>query len=418
MKIKSKLSLDFIFKTLIYTFLLSVFSYVYYFSLNNIINYWTYSEIHINYNLGFAKRGFLGSIMLYLESIGLEKKFFFSTIFYLFSILNILLFLKLLRRYHDENIFFFAFFALNPSLILFSFYDLGGYARFEIFGIFACLLHAFFLQKLNYSKLTYNKYLRYVFLIISPICFVSVLIQEVNILFFSFHFFSFLRVLYLNKFQYFFKFKFIIFLNFIIFLMIIYLLFTYPFTKDFAVKLYNTIPNKDGTSFWIWESISNSIDNRLNIEIYEMLNPKGAIQLYLLIFIFFLLPILLILHMTTSQNKLALFISILSIAPIFILFFIGRDWGRWFHIILMLIFFSYIQFNKKKIIPINNIFSKILSFVFIILIVFQFFFTRIPHCCNLVRLNLDMYGGIIPKIIVFTKIINNKIDIEERFKSF
>ena len=70
MNIKSKLNLDFTFKTLIYIFLLSVFSYVYYFSLNNIINLWTYSEIHINYNLGFAKRGFLGSIMLYLETVG------------------------------------------------------------------------------------------------------------------------------------------------------------------------------------------------------------------------------------------------------------------------------------------------------------------------------------------------------------
>ena len=39
-------------------------------------------------------------------------------------------------------------------------------------------------------------------------------------------------------------------------------------------------------------------------------------------------------------------------------------------------------------------------------------------CCNLIRLNLDVYGGIIPKVKVFSDIINNKIDIEKRFKSF
>ena len=127
-------------KVLIYLFLLSIFSYIYYFSLNNIINYWTFSEIHINYSLGFVKRGLLGSLMLWFESFGLSKKIFFSTIFYIFNILNILLFLSLLNRDKKNQIYLFIFFALNPALLLFSFYDLGGYARFEIFGIYYILI--------------------------------------------------------------------------------------------------------------------------------------------------------------------------------------------------------------------------------------------------------------------------------------
>ena len=42
--------------------LILVFSYIYYFSYNYIINLWTYSEIHLNYSAGFIKRGFLGEI--------------------------------------------------------------------------------------------------------------------------------------------------------------------------------------------------------------------------------------------------------------------------------------------------------------------------------------------------------------------
>ena len=99
-------------------------------------------------------------------------------------------------------------------------------------------------------------------------------------------------------------------------------------------------------------------------------------------------------------------------------FFIGQDWGRWFHIILMLIVLSYMQFEEKKIIKFKTVYEKIIFFIILLFIIFQFTFTRIPHCCNLVRLNLDMYGGILPKIAVFSKIINNKIDIEKRFKSF
>ena len=64
-------------KTIVTLFLLSVFSYVFYFSLTNIINYWTFTEIHINYSLGFSKRGLLGSLMLYLENIGVPKNIFF-----------------------------------------------------------------------------------------------------------------------------------------------------------------------------------------------------------------------------------------------------------------------------------------------------------------------------------------------------
>jgi hypothetical protein len=116
-------------KILITFFLFLIFTYVFYFSLINIINYWTYSEIHINYSLGFTKRGLLGSIMLYLEGFGLSKNIFFSSIFYLITLCNIFLFLNLINKFKKNHLFFFIFFSLNPALLLFSFYDLGGYAK-------------------------------------------------------------------------------------------------------------------------------------------------------------------------------------------------------------------------------------------------------------------------------------------------
>ena len=156
-------------KLIIILFLFLVFTYVFYFSLINIINYWTYSEIHINYSLGFVKRGLLGSTMLYLESIGLSKNIFFASIFYLITCCNILLFLKLINKFYKKNILLYIFFALNPSLLLFSFYDLGGYARTEIFGISVCLLHAIFAQKFYNNEINYQKYLKLSFIIIYPI---------------------------------------------------------------------------------------------------------------------------------------------------------------------------------------------------------------------------------------------------------
>jgi hypothetical protein len=97
-------------KLLITLFLFLIFTYVFYFSLKNIVNYWTYSEIHINYSLGFVKRGLLGTIMLYLESIGISKNIFFSSIFYLITICNIFLFLNLIKKFKKNNLFFFIFY--------------------------------------------------------------------------------------------------------------------------------------------------------------------------------------------------------------------------------------------------------------------------------------------------------------------
>jgi hypothetical protein len=108
----------------------------------------------------------------------------------------------------------------------------------------------------------------------------------------------------------------------------------------------------------------------------------------------------------------------LSILPFIFLFFIGRDWGRWIHIIIFEIFLCLIQFKEKKINLLKNYNYKILTYIFIIFVVFQFVFTRIPHCCNLVKLNLNIFGGIIPKVEAFYKIFNNNYDLRKRFETY
>ena len=101
----------------------------------------------------------------------------------------------------------------------------------------------------------------------------------------------------------------------------------------------------------------------------------------------------------------------------FPLFYIGRDWGRWFHLILFVFFCINIFFINYKKLIINNR-KKILTIFFVIIVFFQFVFTRMPHCCNLVEKNIDIRGGIISKLIVFNNLINNKIDVKSRFKNY
>jgi hypothetical protein len=143
--------------------LISIFTYVFYFSYKNIINLWTFSEIHINYSAGFVRRGFLGEILRVVNNYIYFDKIFFSTLFYIFSILNVYIILKIIKNITNSVLIYF-YLSFNPALILFSFYDLGGYARFEIFGLFLILLHTYFAQITHEGKITFKKYLNFFFI--------------------------------------------------------------------------------------------------------------------------------------------------------------------------------------------------------------------------------------------------------------
>ena len=69
---------------ILFFFVLSLFTYLFYLSTQYIINFWTFSQAHINYSDGFVKRGLFGTIALYLEN---KFKVEFITSFNLFFII-------------------------------------------------------------------------------------------------------------------------------------------------------------------------------------------------------------------------------------------------------------------------------------------------------------------------------------------
>ena len=395
-----------------FLFYFLIFTYVYIFSLNNIINLWTFNEVHINYSAGFLPRGLIGTIMLKLDSLGFEKRIFFSSLFYIFTILNFLLFLNILKI-KFKNVLIFIFFVLNPSFILFNFYDLGGYARLEIFGIFSILLHtylALIVDRQNEKIIFYNKY--YFFLVI-PILIVNVLIHEVNFFLIPFHIILTWLIIIkqtstYEKIKYYFP--------YLIFIPIALYFWFNPITAEKALLIFDQIENKQNINASIIESIGMPILFRS--EFSYMINPLTNLFKYLFIFLFYLTPVLIMFHLIDPFTKRKIFLNILVILPLFLLFYIGRDWGRWIHIILFVVFCINIYLINKRNYSIYKNKNKILVLFFTMLILFQFTFTRIPHCCNLVEKNISITGGIISKVIVFNNLINNKIDVKSRFKSF
>jgi hypothetical protein len=405
---------------IILLYILVAFTSVYIFSLFKVINVWTYTESHINYSEGLVRRGLFGTIMIASNKyLNIPIKYFFSTFFYLFTLINIFIFFALIKEY-SKNFIIFTFLSLNPALILFSFYDLGGYARFEIITITTVLLHAYFVKKFNQGLLNEKKYIEKLQFIILPLIVIIIFISDTMIFLIPYHVLLSSNVFYkknnLNKKIY----------LYLLLLIPTYLMITHPLTLNLSKSIFNNLNNKNNLDFWIFESIANnSIISRLQIEGGYMFTFENIIR-YLSIFLIFLLPIVIFFNYLNYKKNIHLknnLLVILSIAPIFLLFPIARDWGRWMHIIIITLFAYYSQFPLLKKTLNSNIKSNSKKiFLTIVTVIFLFlysFFLRIPHCCNLEKLNLTIYGGAVEKIkVLYDMTFIKKIDVNQRFRNF
>jgi hypothetical protein len=222
--------------------------------------------------------------MLFLENTGLSKKIFFSSIFYLTTICNIFLFLNLINRFKKNHIFVYIFFALNPALLLFSFYDLGGYARFEIIAITSLLLHVYFAQEFYIGKISINNYFNYLKFIILPLITIFIFINEIIVFLIPAHIIISFNIL--DKKKYFKKILIYFFL-----IIPIYFIYENKLDPEIARNMFNNLHNKENVNFWILEAIGNpNLISRFNIESDYMFTIKNIIK-YGTIFLIFFIPV-------------------------------------------------------------------------------------------------------------------------------
>ena len=101
----------------------------------NLTNY-IFTENLINYEGGFIRRGFLGSIALFFFQIfKINPKLFFVTIYYSLYLFLILIFSYLINSSKKENFDLSLLIILSPATLLFIVFDNGALFRKEIFFI-------------------------------------------------------------------------------------------------------------------------------------------------------------------------------------------------------------------------------------------------------------------------------------------
>ena len=389
-----------------FLFVITLFTYLFYLSTQYIINFWTYSQAHINYSDGFVKRGMFGTIALLLEN-NFNIKFIntFNTFFIIFYLANIILFFLIIKQY-SKFLFIFIFLALSPTLILFSFNDLGGYQRFDVISIFLILFHTYLIFLYRSNKINFNSYTNKFYFIIFPIFLVSLFIHEIQFWSIPFHFFMIKNIYDENNIK---NKNLYIFFSLLILASII--VFLYPVSQQTVNSMIEGIGDRN-----IWDSalvVASSSEGNMSIINYEI--RTNLLNLYnLKINLFFLfmgvIPINILIYFLNKRkliiiknNKIYLYFY-LSVIPYLTFFAIG-DTGRWLHII-SIVSFSFLgqypidkteEFNYKSRFSL----SKIL--IFIILIIYCFF-VRLPHCCNLEEKKITIWGGLHKKFEAVYKI--------------
>ena len=404
-------------------FVLLMFSSIFVLSYLKIVNIWSFSQAHVNYSEGFIKRGLFGTLMFFFEEkFNLPTKIFFSSFFMFFYLLNIFLFFALIKKYLSNKLLF-IFLALSPTLIMFSFNDLGGYQRLDVLSIAAILIHALISQKYYEKKIDLNFYQKILFYFIFPFIFISILFHEIQLFSLPFHFFVTWNILKDNFFS--------IIKRYLIFLIPIYLVFfIYPDPESIILMEKNIGGRGIYSSALLFHTKNIGLVHYLHEININILNINN-LKMHLLMILLATTPFILIL---LYFNKLNLLISDNEINYKFIFFvtfpflaglLIG-DFGRWINIMSFTAFGYMSQFplkfklNDFKLFN-DEIYKFIVNFILLSLTIFYLFFIRIPHCCNLEKLNINLYGGIVNKGISIINVLFNSeegglYDLDARFK--
>lgn len=402
-----------------YTFIILCFSSIFLISLFKIVNGWSFSQAQLSYVAGFVKRGFFGSVMIFFNDyFEIPKKQFFSIFFIILTSLNIYLFFKIIKILKYQWILL-IYFVFNPALLLFPFNDIGGYQRFDSISVFLILFHVFIVQKIYNNEITVLKYKTYLILL-TILIFFSILIHEIQIFSIPFHLIVSYHLL-KNKYE---KFLTIIFfLSLITFGIMITLFFNADSNMiDIITKKNDLIiylgalkyAAGTGTGFagYLYEFKTNLL-NDYNLRIHLFFLLLTLIPIFSVIYFFNLKKVI---SKPLISNH---YFYVISIIPFVCMFFIG-DVGRWISL-MAFVCFGLLMTNNIKINEIKkqievNFFTKI---ILLILIIFYCMFTRIPHCCDLSKKGISIFGGLTTKFTVFGHLIMNSkgdyFDLNKRF---
>ncbi len=410
------------------SFIAVVFCFVplFYFSTNYVLNGWAYSDALINYSEGFIRRGLLGEIIFNIHKVtNLDIQKIHAYIFIVFTIINIFLYVLILKNISNIR-FVYIFLLFNPLLLFFPLNDTGGYLRKEIIILTLMIFHCYLCNKYHSEKISLSKYFLIFKTLIIPGIIINTLIHDIQLFLIPFHFILTLNVI--NK-----DFKILSYKNTFNKKNIILLFYIFTTIPFFIFILYPVSPEKINL---IIKNVLLADPQVFSAPIKHVSNPfLGAVKNnttfmftkdelgtydhlfeYLFLLVFSVGTIYLIFNKILNKHILIFNHSLvyLSIIPLFLLFLIGRDWGRWIHLISWAYLLFYLQFNFSKIEKKYQLIKNKFLNIILVLICFSFLIViSLPHCCKQQTIFEGFYKNI---LLSYNLLINNSKHINDTFR--
>ncbi len=343
-----------------------------------------FTENLINYEGGFIRRGFLGSIsLIFFQTLDINPKLFFVTIYYSLYLLLIAIFYYFVKSLKKDNFYLSVLIVISPATLFFLVFDTAALFRKEIFFILIFLFHIVLAKKVFEKSLSYRNYFNLNIFLIIPILSINILIHEFQFFLLFFHYL--INHIVLN----FFKKQNLIFKNSYIFLTIIFFITIFSGNESTVVAIENSletfipeIKSDYGPTDMLNGNINLVIGSFLKMIISSTFSEFFQVFLMLL---FSSILFLYIFNKLLEKNKYNLiffkFYNCVFIIYIFIILFIfivtAFDYGRLFHILSMHIIGFYLILPSKTYKFLSKSFSEKLMLKIGIFSYFLFF--SMPH---------------------------------------
>lgn len=379
-----------------FTIILIFFSPLFYYSYEYILNIWAYSDAFVNYSHGFIRRGLLGEIIINIHKFtNLQTLHIHSSIFLFITILNIILYINLLKKISNDRLVYF-FLIFNPAIILFPLYDTGGYLRKELFAITSMLIHTTACSKFHNNEISLNYYTKFLLFFKIPLITILTLNHGIQFFLIPFHFFLSLNI-YNSKFNIlkikdYFRKENLYLSAYLLTLIPLFYFILNPVELNQLKLIYNNVVSYDKNILWspIY-FLSVPLKIAIVAETKNMFQSLNAIKTYFVIICFSILPIFLFFNFYIKKNSIEVknyYFIFLAILPICLMFFIGRDWGRWINLITFTILLFFLQFKVKKNFSFRffrknkNIYYLFFKTILFVCLAYYLIFMMVPHCCN------------------------------------
>jgi hypothetical protein len=345
----------------------------------NFENFINLNELFINYEGGFLRRGLFGQIAFFLFSnFNINPITFFSILFSLANFIFFILYILCIQKFKN-NFFLYLILIFSPATLMFSIFDSVNFFNNQIFLLISILLHVYLATKYKKRIKIYKNFL---YFLIIPFLFLSILQYDPQILTLSVHFYITYFVSSKNK-----IYSKNIYYPYLILLIPIFLIILNNGSVEQVIALenmknivrenYDFIISKHPESFSMIET--NDLGGNLNLKLGALIKIFGIYfgyqqKKYIILSILLSIVIFILIAIYFVEKKIYLlptkfFTIFLFILPIFSLFIFITDYGRTIHIFLLhilAIFFLFEINNKKKLLEKKkSLFKESLIIIFL-----------------------------------------------------